>query len=287
MQKIENKRCLAQCAQLSTLFLLLISSAASASDHLPTQLTLELGFDELGNQSQALYTDSVLPHKLRLSLAASQQKNSNSNAKQYAINLGSDPFAPLHLSIGYDHWQSGAGFEINSQNLLIGINTEQWYIALSPTQREMTMEVRTRQRSRRTISFSATGLTASLRYFTPRGWQMGLRYTEYRYTENLTQLDPVRSPRVVRLFTPHVLSQAQGLESRHGYLDVGFPLKTGYMALTLGQSQSAVDGRRTHIAMIDHYIPLTEKWEMGVGFGQQRFAGDPITFANVALTYEW
>ncbi|MCF6217162.1 MAG: hypothetical protein L3J62_01250 [Gammaproteobacteria bacterium] len=277
--------------QPSAVCLLLLTSYAHAADS-RSSLTLEIGFDEQGNQSQTLYADSTLPHKRQLSLAASQQKNSNSNAKQYAINLGSDPYAPLHLSIGYDHWQSGAGFEINSQNLVIGLNIAQWYIALSPIQREIEIEVLARPGARRKISLSATGFTRSLRYFTASGWQMGFRYTEYRYTEyryteKLSRLDPVRSPRVVRLFTPHVLSQALGLDSRNGYFDLGFPFKTLYVVLTLGQSQSAVDGRRTHIALIDHYIPLTDEWEVGIGFGQQRFAAEAITFSNLALTYEW
>ncbi len=271
----------------SAVCLLSLASNAHAADNRPSQLTLEVGFDEQGNQSQALYVGSTLPRKLQLSLAVSRQKTSDSNAKQYAINLGSDPYAPLHLSIGYDHWQSGAGFEINSRNLLIGLNTEQWYLALGPIQRDITLAVLARPSVRREINFSATGFTRSLRYFTSSGWQMGFRYTEYRYTENLTRLDPVRSPRVVRLFTPHVLSQAQGLDSRNGYFDLGFPFKTLYVVLTLGQSQSAVDGRRTYIALIDHYIPLTETWEVGIGFGQQRFSGEKITFSNLALTYEW
>lgn len=271
----------------SLVLLLLLSATAFASEGLPSRVTVDFGFDEDGAQSRLLGMDYALTPKLRLALSASEYENSDYNSKLHYIAFASDPLAPLQLALGYERWDSEGEFRINTLDLLIGFNTEQWSFSINPIRRDIAINLINPRRSIKEVTFTASGLTVSLSYFMVNGFQIGLSYSEYEYSENVARLDPQRRPSIIRFISPIALSQAQGLDDHNYYLDLGYPFEWLFLNMTIGQSQSAVDGRDSDLLVINGYIPLADDWELAVGVGQQTLEGSAITFSNLGLSLYW
>lgn len=272
---------------LAFLIILLLSATTLASEGLPSRLTVDFGFDESGAQSRTLDMDYALTPKLRLALSASEYENSDYRSELHYIALASDPLAPVQLVLGYERWDSDGEFRVDTLNLLIGFNTEQWSLSINPIRRDIAINFINPRRSIKEVTFTATGLTISLGYFMVNGFQLGLRYSEYDYSENVARLDPQRSPSIIRFISPIALSQAQGLDDHNYYLDLGYPFEWLFLNMTLGQSQSAVDGSDSDLLVINSYIPLTDDWELAVGAGRQTLEGNAITFSNLGLSLYW
>lgn len=258
-----------------------------ASDDLPSRLTIDFGFDESGAHSRTLDVDWAFVSKLRLALSASEYENSDYRSELHYIALASDPLAPLQLALGYERWDSDGEFRVDTLDLLIGFNTEQWSLSINPIRRDITINLINRRRSIKEVTFTATGLTISFGYFMVNGFQLGLSYSEYEYSENVARLDPQRSPTILRFISPIALSQAQGLDDHNYYLDLGYPFEWLFLNMTIGQSQSAVDGSDSDLLVINSYIPLADEWELAVGAGQQTLEGSAITFGNLGLSLYW
>ncbi len=271
----------------SLLTLLLLSATTLASADQPSRLTVDLGFDENGAQSRTLNMDYALPPKLRLALSVSEYENSDYSSDLYYIALASDPLAPLQLALGYEYWDSEGEFRIDTLDLLIGINTEQWSLAINPIWRNIAINIINPRSSINEVALTATGLTISLGYFMMSGFQLGLRYSEYDYSENVARLDPQRSPAIIRFISPIALSQTLGLDDHNYYLDLGYPFEWFFLNMTIGQNQSAVDGRYSDLLVINSYILLPDDWELAVGGGQQTLENSAVTFGNIGLSLYW
>ena len=267
--------------------LLLLSITALASDDLPSRLTVDFGFDESGAQSRTLDMDYAPASQLRLALSASEYENSDYSSELHYIALASDPLAPVQLALGYERWDSDGEFRVDTLDLLIGFNTEQWSLSINPTRRDIVIDLINPRRSTKEVTFTATGLTVSLGYFMLNGFQLGLHYSEYEYSENVARLDPQRAPSIIRFISPIALSQAQGLDDHNYYLDLGYPFEWLFLNMTIGQSQSAVDGSGSDLLVINSYISLTDDWELAMGAGRQTLEGNAIIFSNLGLSLYW
>ena len=273
--------------KIAGLILLQLSSATWASETLPSRLSLDFGLDEENGRSTTLDVDYALMAEFRLALSASRSESVDFDSERFRIALESDPLAPAQIGLSYESWDSEGEFTIDTIGALFSVYAEQWSLSISPVQRDIKIAATNWRGQPIEVSLSSTGLTLSLSHFMPNGFQVGLSYSLYDYSKDVTQLDPARRPVLTSFISPIALSQAQGLDDHNLYLDLGYLFETTFFGLTIGQSQSAVDEQKTHMVLINSAIPLTDEWELGVSVGRQKSEDDAITFGNMGLTLYW
>lgn len=273
-----------------------MSPAPFAGDGLPSRLSLDVGFADEGGRSSTLDIDYGVIPELRLALTASRSGNTDFDSDSLRIAVASDPLALMQIGLSYENWDSEGQFTIETKSLLFRFNAEQWGLSITPIQRNIEFAAFNRRRQPIEVDLTSKGISLSLSYYAPGGFQAGLSYTRYDYSKDVTLLNPVNHPVLARYISPIALSQAQALDDHNYYLDFSYQFEALFFSLTIGRSQSAVDDSITKIAMINSYIPLTDEWELSAGAGLQKQESEAsrrqeseasILFGNLGLSLYW
>ena len=264
--------------------------AASSFAETRSSVLFELGADNAEGNNHYLAARHQLDNGLMVNASTSKStsidsSNTELQSTMRSVGLRSDSKALINVGVDFSFSEQVDSVDTRSTRLSIEANTFDWFVAVSPEFRDITIQTA----FNRTIDINSEGVAISLGYY---GWDpfyVSVNKQSYSYSRDLSALNNQNSL-ITRILGSATTDQIFALEDDRTSLELGYYFRDSSIAFSNSQGSSVVDGSISTNNRLSLNTRLNEHWGLALIAGRSslNISGSTATaFASVGLRYRW